>query len=31
LVQWYEEQKRYKDMNTWLKFLNEVMNSNMFI
>ncbi len=25
LVQWYEEQKRYKDMNTWLKFLNQVM------
>ncbi|MCH2899065.1 phosphotransferase, partial [Listeria monocytogenes] len=30
-VQWYEEQKRYKDMNMWLKFLNEVMNSNLFI
>ncbi|MDU7765420.1 MAG: phosphotransferase, partial [Staphylococcus sp.] len=28
---WYEEQKRYRDMNTWLKFLNEVMNSNLFI
>ncbi len=26
LVQWYEEQKIYsKDMNTWLKFLNEVI------
>ncbi len=31
MVQWYEEQKRFKDMNTWLKFLNEVMNSNLFI
>ena len=31
MVQWYEEQKRYKDMNLWLKFLNEVMNSNLFI
>lgn len=31
LIQWYEEQKRYKDMNIWLKFLNEVMNSNLFI
>lgn len=31
LIQWYEEQKRYRDMNTWLKFLNEVMNSNLFI
>ena len=20
MVQWYEEQKRYKDMNMWLKF-----------
>ncbi|MEJ7477479.1 phosphotransferase, partial [Staphylococcus saprophyticus] len=27
----YEEQKRFKDMNTWLEFLNEVMNSNLFI
>ena len=31
LVEWNEEQKRYKDMNIWLKFLNEVMNSNVFI
>lgn len=31
MVQWYEEQKRYKDMNMWLKFLNEVMNNNAFI
>lgn len=31
MIQWYEEQKRFKDMNTWLKFLNEVMNSNLFI
>ena len=31
MVQWYEEQKRYKDMNTWLKFLNEVMTNNAFI
>ena len=31
MVQWYEEQKRFKDMNNWLKFLNEVMNSNLFI
>ncbi len=31
MVQWYEEQKRYKDMNMWLKFLSEVMNSNLFI
>ncbi len=31
MVQWYEEQKRYKDMNMWLKFLNEVMNNNVFI
>lgn len=31
LVEWSEEQKRYKDMNIWLKFLNEVMNSNVFI
>lgn len=31
MIQWYEEQKRYKDMNTWLKFLNEVMEHNAFI
>ncbi|MGW9775697.1 phosphotransferase family protein [Staphylococcus hominis] len=31
MIQWYEEQKRFKDMNTWIKFLNEVMNSNLFI
>ncbi len=31
MVQWYEEQKRYKDMNLWLNFLNEVMNNNAFI
>ena len=31
MILWYEEQKRFKDMNTWLKFLNEVMNSNLFI
>lgn len=31
MVQWYEEQKRYKDMNTWLKFSNEVMTNNAFI
>ena len=31
MIQWYEEQKRFKDMNTWLKFLNKVMNSNLFI
>ena len=31
MIQWYEEQKRFKDMNIWLKFLNEVMNSNLFI
>lgn len=31
MIQWYEEQKRFKDMNTWLKFLNEIMNSNLFI
>lgn len=31
MIQWNEEHKRYKDMNTWLKFLNEVMKSNVFI
>ena len=31
MIQWYEEQKRYKDMNMWLKFLNEMMNNNAFI
>lgn len=31
MVQWNEEHKRYKDMNTWLEFLNEVMNRNIFI
>ncbi len=31
MVQWYEEQKRYKDMNLWLNFLNEVMTNNAFI
>lgn len=31
MIQWYEEQKRYKDMNMWLKFLNDMMNHNAFI
>lgn len=31
MVQWYEEQKRYKRMNTWLKFLDQVMKNNVFI
>ena len=26
-----KNRKRFKDMNNWLKFLNEVMNSNLFI
>ncbi|MDN8737668.1 phosphotransferase, partial [Staphylococcus aureus] len=29
LFQWYEDKKIYKYINTWLKILNEVMNSNM--
>ncbi len=31
VIQWYEDQKRFKDMNTWLEFLNEIMNHNAFI
>ncbi|EKU50260.1 phosphotransferase family protein [Staphylococcus massiliensis] len=31
MVQWYEEQKRFKDMNTWLQFLDDVMKRNVFI
>lgn len=31
VVQWYEEQKRYKDMNHWLEFLHQVMHHNQFI
>lgn len=31
MVQWNEEHKRFKDMNTWLKFLHAVMKSNVFI
>lgn len=31
MVEWYEEKKRYNDMNDWLNFLSEVMNRNVFI
>lgn len=31
MVQWNEEHKRFKDMNTWLKFLHAVMKSDVFI
>ncbi|UXR79113.1 MULTISPECIES: phosphotransferase family protein [unclassified Staphylococcus] len=31
MIQWSEEHKRFKEMNTWLEFLNNVMKSNLFI
>ncbi|MGV3244235.1 phosphotransferase [Staphylococcus sp. 11261D007BR] len=31
MVQWNEEHKRFKDMNTWLEFLSELIQRNVFI
>lgn len=31
MIQWYEDHKRFKDMNDWIIFLNRIINRDRFI
>ncbi|WP_020007465.1 phosphotransferase family protein [Salinicoccus albus] len=31
MIQWYEDHKRFKDMNDWIIFLNKIINKNRFL
>jgi len=31
MIQWYEDHKRFKDMNDWIIFLNKVIQRDRFI
>lgn len=31
MIQWYEDRKRFKEMNDWIIFLNDILEKDMFI
>ncbi len=31
MVQWYEDRKRFREMNEWILFLNDVLNKDKFV